>query len=38
MDVSTWLEDYRKHWEESMDRLDAYLTRLQSGDPDGNPN
>lgn len=38
MDVWSWLEDYRKHWEESMDRLDAYLARLQSGDPDGNPN
>ncbi|HEY4247004.1 MAG TPA: metalloregulator ArsR/SmtB family transcription factor [Lacunisphaera sp.] len=25
-----WLEDYRRHWEESLDRLDAYLTQLQS--------
>src|SRR5882757_7394644 len=24
-----WLEDYRRHWEESFDRLDAYLKELQ---------
>lgn len=25
-----WLEHYRRHWEESFDRLDDYLTELQS--------
>ena len=24
-----WLEAYRRHWEESFDRLDAYLQELQ---------
>lgn len=28
-DVSVWVERYRKHWEASFDRLDAYLTELQ---------
>jgi DNA-binding transcriptional ArsR family regulator len=25
-----WIESYRKFWEESFDRLDAYLTKLQT--------
>ena len=25
-----WLESYRRHWEESFDRLDAYLRELQA--------
>ncbi|MEO7412060.1 MAG: metalloregulator ArsR/SmtB family transcription factor [Opitutaceae bacterium] len=25
-----WLERYRRHWEESFDRLDDYLNKLQS--------
>ena len=25
-----WLEHYRRHWEESFDRLDDYLKQLQS--------
>jgi len=25
-----WLEDYRRHWEASLDRLDDYLQQLQS--------
>jgi DNA-binding transcriptional ArsR family regulator len=28
-DVSEWVESYRKFWEESFDRLDAYLKQLQ---------
>ncbi|MCE0499600.1 MAG: metalloregulator ArsR/SmtB family transcription factor [Methylacidiphilales bacterium] len=28
-DVSKWVGDYRRFWEESFDRLDAYLTELQ---------
>ena len=28
-DVSDWVERYRRHWEESFDRLDDYLKELQ---------
>ncbi len=28
-DVSQWLERYRQNWEESFDRLDEYLRRIQ---------
>lgn len=28
-DVSGWVDQYRRHWEESFDRLDAYLHDLQ---------
>ena len=28
-DASDWLENYRRFWEESLNRLDAYLQRLQ---------
>lgn len=34
-DVAGWLEDYRKFWEASLDRLEDYLAELQKGDPDG---
>jgi len=34
-DVSGWLDTYRQFWEQSLDRLDLYLTKLQQGDPDG---
>src|SRR5271170_7504493 len=27
--VAEWVEDYRQFWEESFDRLDAYLKELQ---------
>ena len=29
-DVSDWVEEYRTFWEESFDRLDAYLQKLQA--------
>ena len=29
-DVSGWVEQYRKHWEERLDRLDEYLKELQA--------
>jgi DNA-binding transcriptional ArsR family regulator len=29
-DALDWLEDYRRFWEQSFDRLDAYLTKLQT--------
>ena len=28
-DVSSWLEHYRRHWEESLDRLEDYLKTVQ---------
>lgn len=28
-----WLETYRRHWEESFDRLEAYLKELQNKKP-----
>src|SRR5882724_2754316 len=30
--VNDWLEDYRRLWEERLDRLDDYLKRLQAKD------
>jgi DNA-binding transcriptional ArsR family regulator len=33
-DVSGWLENYRRFWDESLDRLDDYLQAIQKGDPD----
>ncbi len=33
-DVSSWLEQYRRFWDESFDRLEDYLTELQKGQPD----
>ena len=29
-EVATWIESYRRFWDESLDRLDAYLRELQS--------
>jgi DNA-binding transcriptional ArsR family regulator len=29
-DASNWIQQYRQFWEESFDRLDAYLKELQS--------
>lgn len=29
-DVAGWVERYRRHWEESFDRLDDYLSELQN--------
>ncbi|WP_018267008.1 ArsR/SmtB family transcription factor [Methylosinus sp. LW4] len=37
-EISDWLETYRRFWDESFDRLDAYLTQLQKGDPDAPKN
>ncbi|HEX9842449.1 MAG TPA: metalloregulator ArsR/SmtB family transcription factor [bacterium] len=31
-EVSDWVEQYRRHWEESFDRLDEYLRVLQGKD------
>jgi DNA-binding transcriptional ArsR family regulator len=32
-DVSRWLEHYRVNWEESFDRLDEYLRKIQKEKP-----
>jgi len=37
-DVAGWLEDYRRFWEASLDRLEDYLAELQKGDPDDSRN
>lgn len=29
-EVATWVEEYREHWEARLDRLEEYLTNLQS--------
>ena len=34
-DVASWLEDYRRFWDESLDRLDDYLQAIQNGDANG---
>ena len=32
-DVADWGGQYRRHWEESLDRLDEYLRELQRKEP-----
>ena len=34
-DIDAYLENYRRFYEESLDRLEDYLQVLQQGDPDG---
>lgn len=29
-EISDWVEQYRRHWEQSLDRLDAYLQQVQT--------
>ncbi|MEO5806584.1 metalloregulator ArsR/SmtB family transcription factor [Devosia sp.] len=36
--VAGWIENYRRFWEGSLDRLESYLQELQKGDPDGTKN
>ena len=31
-DVDTWLEQYRRFWSGSFDKMDAYITKLQKGE------
>lgn len=33
--VADWLEHYRRYWDKNFDRLDAYLKKIQKGDPNG---
>lgn len=37
-DVNSWLDSYRRFWEEKFERLDAYLQELQKADPDTGTN
>jgi DNA-binding transcriptional ArsR family regulator len=37
-EASEWIEQYRKFWEESFDRLDEVLRRLQAGTTDRDRN
>jgi DNA-binding transcriptional ArsR family regulator len=37
-DLADWLENYRRFWDETLDRLDAYLKKLQQGDDNGRRN
>jgi DNA-binding transcriptional ArsR family regulator len=30
-DAATWIEEYRRFWEESLDRLDKYLRQIKEG-------
>jgi len=30
--AAAWIDEYRKHWEESFDRLDAYLQKLKAAE------
>lgn len=31
--ASSYLGEYRRHWEANLDQLDAYLTRIQNQEP-----
>ncbi|WP_291833750.1 helix-turn-helix transcriptional regulator [Brevundimonas sp.] len=35
--VADWLEHYRRYWDASFNRLDAYLKKIQKGDPENGP-
>jgi DNA-binding transcriptional ArsR family regulator len=37
-EVADWVGEYRKFWEQSLDRLSDYLAQLQKGDPGGSKN
>ena len=34
-DLQGWLDNYRQFWDQSFDRLDLYLRKLQEGDDNG---
>ncbi len=35
-DASAWIENYRRFWEQSFDRLDVYLQELQAKEKENN--
>jgi DNA-binding transcriptional ArsR family regulator len=34
-DIAEWVSQYRRHWEESFERLDLYLTEVQESQDQG---
>ena len=34
-DVASWLELYRRFWDDNLDRLEEYLAQIQKEEPDG---
>jgi DNA-binding transcriptional ArsR family regulator len=34
-DISVWVDQYRRHWEESFERLDAYFREIQESQEQG---
>ncbi|CAN5379421.1 metalloregulator ArsR/SmtB family transcription factor [soil metagenome] len=36
--IAEWLEHYRRYWDQSFDRLDDYLRKIQKGNDDGKRN
>jgi DNA-binding transcriptional ArsR family regulator len=36
-DASEWIGQYKRHWEESLERLDRYLRELQEKEHDDDP-
>ena len=37
-ELAGWVENYRRFWDQSLDRLEGYLEALQRGDPDAPKN
>lgn len=37
-EVADWVGEYRRFWDQSLDRLEDYLADLQKGDPGGSTN
>jgi DNA-binding transcriptional ArsR family regulator len=33
-DIATWVDQYRRHWDESFERLDGYLREIQASEPE----
>lgn len=36
--IADWLEHYRRYWDKSFDRLDAYLRKIQKGNENDKSN
>jgi DNA-binding transcriptional ArsR family regulator len=36
--VAEWIEHYRRYWDQSFDRLEDYLRKVQKGNDDGERN
>lgn len=36
--IAEWLEHYRRYWDQSFDRLEDYLRKIQKGDDNGERN